>query len=99
MTESPHASPTPRPHHLILEDRKHLSLSGVIDIKQFEEDSALLVTSLGLLTLTGSDFRLIKSDTDTGEVIMEGHISELYYTDQLDDSEGKKRFGWFLGQR
>lgn len=98
MTEPQQRSSPPLPHHVIIEERKHLSLSGVLDIKQFEEDAALIVTSMGLLTLTGSDFHLIKSDTDTGELIMQGHISELYYTDQVENVPRKKRFGWFRSQ-
>ena len=38
------------PHHVILEDRSFLTVSGVSDIDSFNEETAVLFTELGELT-------------------------------------------------
>ena len=69
------------PHNLILEDRKHLTVSGVSDIDSFNEETAVLFTELGELTIRGSDLHMNKLNVDTGEVTIEGEIHTLVYTD------------------
>lgn len=98
MTPSQQHPAPPLPHHLILENRNQLSLSGVLEVKQFEQEVAVIITSMGLLTLMGSDFHLLKSDTDTGELLMQGQLTEFYYTDQSDPASRKKKFGFFRSQ-
>ena len=39
-------------HHLLLEQRKTLSLGGVQDVKSFDENEVLLVTSIDSLVYT-----------------------------------------------
>ena len=69
------------PHHVILEDRSFLTVSGVSDIDSFNEETAVLFTELGELTIRGSDLHMNKLNVDTGEVTIEGEIHTLVYTD------------------
>ena len=69
------------PHHVILEDRNFLTVSGVSDIDSFNEETAVLFTELGELTIRGSDLHMNKLNVDTGEVTIEGDIHTLVYTD------------------
>ena len=59
------------PHHVILEDRSFLTVSGVSDIDSFNEETAVLFTELGELTIRGSDLHMNKLNVDTGEVTIE----------------------------
>lgn len=38
------------PHNLVLEDRKHLTVSGVKDVDSFDEMNIVALTSLGEMT-------------------------------------------------
>mgnify|MGYP003556610399 CR=1 FL=1 len=42
------------PHNLVLEDRKLLTVSGVADVDSFDEETVIVFTDLGELTIRGT---------------------------------------------
>ena len=75
--------------NLILENRGKLSISGVLDVLSFDDQVVILETELGLLTVKGEDIRINKLSIDTSEVIVEGNISSLSYSDkEIEKSKG-----------
>lgn len=68
--------------NLILENRGKLSISGVLDVMSFDDQIVILETELGLLTVKGESIRINKLSIDTSEVIVEGNISSLTYSDK-----------------
>jgi len=74
--------------NLVLENRQKLSISGVNDVLSFDDQVVVLETELGLLTVKGENLRVNKLSIDTSEVVLEGEISYLAYTDK--DSEKNK---------
>ena len=75
--------------NLILENRSKLSISGVRDVLSFDDQVVIMETELGLLTVKGEDLKINKLSIDTSEVIVEGEISNLGYSDHSKkDSEG-----------
>ena len=68
--------------NLILENREKLSISGVIDVLSFDDQVVMIETELGLLTLKGEELRINKLSIDTSEVIVEGNISHLSYSEK-----------------
>ena len=68
--------------NLILENRKKLSVSGVNDVLSFDDQVVMIETELGLLTVKGENIRINKLSIDTSEVIVEGEISYLAYSDK-----------------
>lgn len=74
--------------NLILENRQKLSISGVLDVLSFDDQVVILETELGLLTVKGENIRINKLSIDTSEVIVEGDISYLAYSDK--ESEKSK---------
>ena len=66
--------------NLILDNIKKLSISGVSDVLSFDDQIVILDTNLGLLTVKGEDIRINKLSLDTAEVIVEGEISSLSYS-------------------
>ena len=71
------------PHNLILEDRRALSVSGVADIDSFDEICVNLLTDMGQLSVKGSDLHINKLSVETGELIIEGDIHSLIYSDDM----------------
>lgn len=75
--------------NLILENRSKLSISGVLDVLSFDDQVVMLETELGLLTVKGENIRINKLSIDTSEVIVEGEISYLAYSDkEVEKSKG-----------
>ena len=68
--------------NLILENREKLSISGVIDVLSFDDQVVMIETELGLLTVKGEELRINKLSIDTSEVIVEGNISHLSYSEK-----------------
>lgn len=75
--------------NLILENRGKLSISGVNDVLSFDDQVVMVETELGLLTVKGENIRINKLSIDTSEVIIEGSISYLAYSDkELEKNKG-----------
>lgn len=71
--------------NLILENREKLSISGVNDVLSFDDQIVAVDTELGLLTVKGENLRINKLSLDTSEVIIEGEISNLLYSQNKQD--------------
>ncbi len=86
------------PHQIILDNRKNLSVSGVENIESFDDNTIILITSMGELTIRGNDLHIAKSNVETGELIMDGSITDLIYTDRVPKKESSgKLFGRLFG--
>ena len=80
--------------NLILENRSKLSISGVIDVLSFDDQVVMVETELGLLTVKGENLKINKLSLDTSEVIVEGEISYMSYSNK----EQEKMKGSFISK-
>ncbi len=69
-------------HNIILENRRKLTLDGIIDVKEFDDLSVALDTALGRLNIVGSELHIHTLCLEKGEVVIEGLISEIIYEDE-----------------
>jgi sporulation protein YabP len=76
------------PHNLIIEGRSKLSVSGVIEVESFDEESVIISTSKGLLSIFGKGLHIEKLSLDTGDVIVEGLVDQVEYEDEVRASGG-----------
>lgn len=74
--------------NLVLENREKLNVSGVNDVLSFDDQVVIMETELGLLTIKGENLKINKLNIDTTEVIVEGKINNLTYSEQQAKSEG-----------
>ena len=82
--------------NLVLENREKLSISGVIDVLSFDDQIVIVETELGLLTVKGENVRINKLSIDTSEVVVEGDIYNMAYSEK--DYEKKNGGGSLLGK-
>lgn len=80
--------------NLVLENREKLSISGVLDVLSFDDQVVVVETELGLLNIKGDNLRINKLSLDTSEVVVEGEIYSLNYTDKNPD----KKSGSIIGK-
>lgn len=76
------------PHNIIMEDRKKLSVSGVSDIESFDEQTIIAITDLGELTIRGWNLHITRLNLEQGELMVDGDISSLTYTDTRPKAQG-----------
>lgn len=69
--------------NLFLENRKKLTLSGVIEVISFDEQKIDLTTSLGNLTIKGEGLKMNKLDVQNGDVIIAGDIASVVYNGKI----------------
>lgn len=73
--------------NLVLENREKLSISGVLDVLSFDDQVVILETELGLLNVKGNNLRINKLSIDTSEVVVEGDIYSMVYSEK-DNGKG-----------
>ena len=68
-----------KPHRITLDERARLSVTGVDEVLCFDEDRIVMRTVKGELTVLGEGLHIGKLSLDTGELSVEGKVSELSY--------------------
>ena len=79
---------TVKQHHLIMEGRQQLSISGVEDVESFDEESIVMHTSKGLLTVSGNTLHIGRLSLEGGEVDIEGSVDCLKYSEERTGGGG-----------
>lgn len=75
-------------HNIIMENRKSLTVTGVMDIDSFDEQTVVVFTEQGELTIKGENLHINKIDVDTGDLALEGEVSSLVYTENQQQRGG-----------
>ena len=78
------------PHHVVIEERKSLTVSGVEDVERFDENTIVLSTSKGAMVVTGENLHIEKLSLDGGDLKVEGDIDAV-----TDEDEVGGRGGFF----
>jgi sporulation protein YabP len=68
------------PHNVIMENRRSVTITGVLDMDSFDEGTVVLFTEDGELTIRGLGLHINKIDVASGNVTMEGEVDSLTYT-------------------
>lgn len=76
------------PHHVVLEERRRLTVSGVEDVERFDENTILLSTTLGEMTIAGENLHIEKLSLDGGDLQVEGEIESLIYEGERSSRDG-----------
>ena len=77
--------------NLVLENREKLNVSGVLDVLSFDDQIVIVETELGLLTVKGENIRINKLSLDTSEIVVEGEINSLGYSNKELDKKDRWR--------
>ena len=76
-------------HHVALEEREQLVISGVEEVESFDESAIYLTTAQGGLEIQGDGLHIEKLSLDGGDLKVEGRVNALIY-----DTDGRARGGW-----
>ena len=74
------------PHKLTLNEREHLTMTGVTEVLRFDETSVVLKTVLGILEVQGQELKLKTLSLEGGQMAVDGHISALLYEEPREGS-------------
>lgn len=76
------------PHNVIIEGRQKMTVSGVLDIDSFDEETVIAVTDMGEMAIRGTELHINKLSIDMGEMTIEGNIISLTYSESQQKSGG-----------
>lgn len=74
--------------NIVMENREKVSVTGVIDIHSFDDELVLAQTELGVLTIKGEDLKMNKLNLDNNELVVEGQIVAVAYSDGNHNKKG-----------
>jgi len=74
--------------NIILENRNRLSLSGVKEVTNFDDETIILNTDLGTLVIKGENLKISSFENSCGELSATGKIIALVYKEE----NGKENF-------
>ena len=77
-------------HNVIIDNREKLNVSGVIDVTSFDEETILLKTVMGKITVKGENLHILSFDNEIGDLVSEGKIHAVVYM-----SDDKESVGFF----
>lgn len=81
-----------KPHILEIQERACMRLSGVEEVRSFDEKSIVLVSSQGSMVIEGTGLRITLWNTEQGNMELTGRIDGLYY--YVPREAGEKKSGW-----
>lgn len=82
----------PKAHNITIEGREKITVSGVKDVSSFDENTIILSTEMGGLSIKGNGMHINKLNVDDGNLYIEGFIVSCTY---MEKSESKKNGGFF----
>lgn len=82
-----------RPHKVNLLNRGVGAVTGVRDVKAFNESEIVLETDMGMLSIKGTDLHVTKLTLEKGEVEVDGTVDSFTYTDMKEPTSERGVFG------
>lgn len=76
------------PHHVVLEGRSSLMVSGVEEVESFDENTIVMVTVKGTLVVRGDSLHIEKLSLDGGDLKVEGSVDSITYEDDGREKGG-----------
>ncbi len=67
-------------HNVIIEQCKKANISGVSEVKGCDEETVVLFTEKGTLTIKGEELNIISFSKSSGELLLCGNIFALAYS-------------------
>ena len=67
-------------HKIVLNNRDQGNLTGILDVISFDENTIVLDTDMGLLTIKGKDLHVNRLSLEKGEVDLSGNIDSIAYS-------------------
>ena len=75
-------------HNVIIDNREKLNVSGITDVVSFDDETLILKSVMGKITVKGENMRITCFDNEIGDLIAEGKIHAVVYMADDKDSVG-----------
>ena len=79
-------------HQIMLYNREKGNLTGILDVISFDENTIVLDTDMGLLTVRGKALHVSRLTLEKGEVDIEGEFESFSYSSNESRRKSQESF-------
>lgn len=83
-------------HTVLVENRSRIKINCVEDVESFNEEKVVVYTSMGVMVITGFDFKVSRLSVDDGQLVIDGEVDNIGYMEAAKEERGES--GGFLGR-
>lgn len=76
-------------HDLVIENRKKVTMTGIIDVESFDEETIIAQSECGEILIKGRNLKISRLSVESGDMSVEGDVDAVSY------SEGKLKGNFF----
>ena len=87
MAQSENSRVPQREHNVNIIGRERMEITGVCEVVSFDENTVVMQTTDGALTVDGNEMNVTGLDLANGRVTVSGRLVGMYYIEQ----KGKRR--------
>ncbi|MDR1530982.1 MAG: sporulation protein YabP, partial [Clostridiales bacterium] len=75
-------------HAITIDHRENATITGVLDVISFDEETIVADTELGVLILHGASLHVNRLNLESGDLEIDGDIAGINYEDQGSYAKG-----------
>lgn len=76
-------------HDMIIENRSKVTMTGIIDVESFDEETITAQSECGGITICGHELKISRLSVESGDMTVEGTVDSVVY------SAGKTKGGFW----
>ncbi len=84
-------SPKDMPHKFTISGRNSGTITGVLDVSEFDNATIDLTTTLGRMIIKGRDLKVKNLNLEKGETDIEGNVDSIVYASKQSSESLLKR--------
>lgn len=73
---------------ILIDEAEHISISGVLDVDNFDECNFIAVIDSGAVSVKGNDFHISKLNVETGELSVDGDVESVTFNTSYGGKSG-----------
>ena len=74
--------------NIFIEDRNRITITGVEQVESFNENTIILITVRGGMTIKGEGLSVGKLNLDEGNLKIDGIVNGIFYNDKDSSKKG-----------
>lgn len=82
----------PNTQKIHITDKNRVEINSVSSVRSFDEDGVIIDTSLGLISVEGSELRIENFEKATSEILITGNIFGVLYLEKKEKKRGRAAF-------
>ena len=83
----------PSRHSIQLDRRENITVTGVIDVISFDEESVIAESEMGIIIIKGGNLHVKRINLENGELVVAGEIDGLTYENPGMGTKSKTLIG------